>query len=130
MLVLALAFATVAWAATVSKPTVRVTRMSPTVVTGTGFQARERVAVTVSAKTAQRVVVVANVAGRFVARFAGFTIPRCTAYAISARGNKGSVASWKVTPDCAAPQGGAGPTNPGTEEPAAMFPTDPIPKKR
>ena len=71
-----------------------------------------------------------GVAGRFVARFAGFTIPRCTAYAISARGNKGSVASWKVTPDCAAPQGGAGPTNPGTEEPAAMFPTDPIPKKR
>jgi hypothetical protein len=106
---------------------VRVTNISPVVVRGTGFVARERVTVTVSAKTSRTRVVTATAAGSLVARFAHFTIGRCDAYAVKAKGSAGSRAFWKIAPMCA-------PATPGGDqtqaEPKPLEPTDPTPKKR
>jgi len=114
-------------AARVATARVSIVATSPVTVRGSGFVPRERVAVTVSAKTSSTKSVVASASGTFVVRFLHFTIARCTPYGVSAKGNRGSRASWKIAPMCAplSPTGGT-----TTTEPQPGYPTDPVPKKK
>jgi hypothetical protein len=120
LLVLA-AFLVLVTAAAASTRSARITvpSLSPVVVSGTGFRAGERVAVSVSSKSTQKKSVTASLRGRFRATFRGFSIPDCEQYSARAKGSRGSSASVKVMPECA-------PTGP-TGEP---YPIDPNPKKR
>ena len=95
--------------------------ISPVSLRGTGFVPRERVAVTVAAKITRKKTVTANLRGAFRATFTGFSIARCQAYAVRAKGNRGSTASAKVIPECAPP------AVPGTSD--TLLPIDPGPKK-
>jgi hypothetical protein len=105
---------------------VAIVKTSPVVVHGTGFVAAERVTVTVYAKTNRTRIVTATSTGTFVVRFAHFAIPRCTAYGVRAKGNHGSLVSWKIAPMCA-PAGTNGQTS---TEPSLLYPNDPVPKKK
>jgi hypothetical protein len=95
--------------------------IAPVSVRGTGFKARERVAVTVSAKVTKKKTVTASSRGAFRATFSGFSIARCQAYAVRAKGNRGSIAFAKVIPECA--QQGPGDAD------YPLNPVDPGPKK-
>jgi hypothetical protein len=97
---------------------VSVTSLSPVVVRGTNFLPNERVTVTVFAKGTRTKTVSANLPGGFRATFHTLSIGTCQAYAVRAKGNRGSTAFLKVIPECA-PEG-----------PDALFPIDPIPKHR
>jgi hypothetical protein len=96
--------------------------LSPVSVRGTSFLSDERVAVTVFAKSARTKTVTAGSRGGFRVTFTTVSIGACQAYAVRAKGNRGSVAFLKVTPECA-PTGSAGEPDPG-------LPSDPVPKKR
>ena len=74
---------------------------TPVAISGTGFRARERVTVSVSAKTTYEKVVVASRLGAFRTTFRGMKIDYCQFYSAKARGNRGSTASFKVIPECA-----------------------------
>lgn len=82
-------------------------RASPATVAGTGFQARERVVVTVTAGSSHlsKAVVVGD-HGAFVARFAkAVSAARCGHVVIVAVGAQGDRASWKSAPQsCGTPQ--------------------------
>jgi hypothetical protein len=88
---------------------VTVPSLSPVTVRGVGFRSRERVAITVSAKSTHTKTVTASRLGAFRASFPGFSIGYCEAYTARARGNRGSTAVLKVTPECA-PSGPAAPS--------------------
>jgi hypothetical protein len=96
--------------------------VSPVTVRGTGFKSGERVAVTVSSKVTKKKTVTASSRGGFKARFSGFSIARCQAYAVRAKGNRGSTAFAKVIPECAPPAVPSTSDNP-------LYPIDPKPKK-
>lgn len=78
-----------------------VTTTAPTTITGTGFKKHERVTVTVSASDTRTKRVVAGLRGGFTTTFKGFAIGRCVAYTVRAKGDRGSTALLKVTPECA-----------------------------
>jgi hypothetical protein len=92
--------------------------LSPVSVSGTSFRAHERVAVTVSAKSTRTKTVTAGARGGFKVTFTSLSLGTCQAYALRAKGNRGSIAFLKVTPVCAP-----------TGEPDPGLPSDPIPKK-
>jgi phosphate-selective porin len=123
LLVLA-AFLVLLPAAAASTRSARITvpSLSPVVVSGTGFRASERVAVSVSSKSTQKKSVTASLQGRFRATFRGFSIHYCEEYSARAKGNRGSTAFVKVIPECA-PTGPTGDLDTG-------LPIDPNPKKR
>jgi len=73
-------------------------------VQGASFKSRERVTVTVTAESTRTKTVKANLRGAFTATFAGFTVPRCEGYSVRAKGNRGSVATLKVIPECPPPR--------------------------
>jgi len=98
------------------------TSISPVSVRATGFKPGERVALTVSAKVTRKKTTTASMRGAFRATFSGFSIVRCQAYAVVAKGNRGSVASAKVIPECAPP-----PPTPSSSD--SLQPRDPNPKK-
>jgi hypothetical protein len=95
--------------------------ISPVSVRGTGFKSGERVALTVSSKVTRKKTVTASSRGAFRATFTGFSIGKCQAYSVRAKGNRGSTASAKVIPECAPPAA------PDPSEP--LYPIDPPPKK-
>ena len=77
-----------AWAPT---PVVRVLKLAPTVVRGTGFRRGEKVAVSFTSATAHLVIrTTASPSGAFTVSFARPLIKRCEAYAISAKGALGT----------------------------------------
>jgi hypothetical protein len=96
--------------------------LSPVSVSGTSFRSHERVAVTVSAKSTRTKTVTAGARGGFKVTFTSLSLGTCQAYALRAKGNRGSIAFLKVTPVCA-PSGPTGEPDPG-------LPRDPNPKKR
>ena len=112
------AFALSAHAATTRTPRVTVTDVAPFTVHGWQFVAHERVTVVVTVKSRHVHTVWATATGTFTTRFTSVSLGRCTAYAVRATGNRGSTAFFKVMPECPPP-----------DEPAALYPTDPIPKK-
>ncbi|HST15329.1 MAG TPA: hypothetical protein VLJ44_10825 [Gaiellaceae bacterium] len=79
---------------------VRLIGMSPAVVRGSGFYARERVTVTVRrGSTVMRKSVISTRGGAFTLRFArDVPAPGCQGLAISAVGAKGDRADWKTAP--------------------------------
>jgi hypothetical protein len=71
------------------------------VVLGTGFGARERVALTLRAPAGSRLVRVrATRAGSFRARFAGLRVDRCAGFSVTAVGSRGSRAVLQAAPAC------------------------------
>jgi hypothetical protein len=98
---------------------VSVSALTPVTVRGTSFRPSERVRLTVSAKGSHTKTVIANARGNFKATFTGFSIGRCDAYLVRAKGSRGSSAFLRVIPECA-------PEGPNLD---ALFPSDPIPKK-
>ena len=101
--VLAAAFLVVLPAAhgSTRKAHITMTSLAPVTVSGTGFRAKERVTVSVSAKATHKKVVVASRLGAFRATFRGMQIGYCQFYSAQAKGNRGSTASLKVIPECA-----------------------------
>jgi hypothetical protein len=93
------------------------TSVSPVSVRATGFKSGERVTLTVSAKVKRKKTVTAGSRGGFRATFSGFSIKRCQAYAVIAKGNRGSTAAAKVVPECAPPPA------PSSSDP--LYPIDP-----
>jgi hypothetical protein len=93
----------------------------PFSVRGLEFKSGERVSVTLSATRQRTKSVQATSRGTFTVTFPAVSLGRCQAYAVRAKGNRGSTASLKVIPECA-PHGPAG-------QPDAPMPKDPIPKK-
>jgi hypothetical protein len=96
--------------------------ISPVSVRATGFKSGEGVVVTVSSKVTRKKTVTAGSRGAFRATFTGFSIAKCQAYSVRAKGNRGSTASARVIPECAPPAA------PDPSEP--LHPIDPPPKKR
>jgi hypothetical protein len=82
---------------------ITITSRSPVVVRGTGFRPSERVTVSVSAKSTYRKIVTASRLGAFRVTFRGMAIGACQFYSAQAKGSRGSTASLKVIPECAAP---------------------------
>ena len=80
-----------------ARPHLKVTSLAPARVAGSGFQARERVVVTVSGTaTHLKRAVLTSAAGTFVARFtAGVSAPGCHQVAVVALGARGDRAAWK-----------------------------------
>jgi hypothetical protein len=79
---------------------IRLTALSPAVVHGTGFYARERVTVTIrGASAVLRKSVISTTGGAFTLRFAG-AVPAggCVGLAVSAVGARGDRADWKSAP--------------------------------
>ena len=79
---------------------VRLTDLSPAVVHGSGFYARERITVTVrGGTTVMQKSVISTTGGAFTLRFAG-DVPAagCEGLAVSAVGAKGDRADWKTAP--------------------------------
>jgi hypothetical protein len=91
--------------------------LSPVSVRGGGFKSGERVTLTVSAKATHKKAVTANARGAFRATFKGFSIGRCQAFGVVAKGNRGSTAAAKLIPECAPP------AVPGPSDP--LLPNDP-----
>jgi hypothetical protein len=92
-----------AWGA--SRPQVRLVAISPASVAGTGFQARERVAVKVTGGSNHLArMVVTSARGTFVARFARALSPTgCGQLVIAAVGARGDRAAWKSPPKSCGP---------------------------
>ena len=101
VLALLVAVASSTAVAATKRARVAVASTAPVTVEGSGFRSSERVTVTFVATEARRKVVTASANGAFTARFAGTTVPRCEGYFIRAKGNRGSLAVVKVTPECA-----------------------------
>ena len=76
---------------------------TPLTVRGTLFRAAERVVVVAQANGEHRRTVTTSTRGTFLIRFAGVALGNCTGYVIRASGNRGSYASLRVIPECAAP---------------------------
>ncbi len=91
---------------------------APFTVRGSSFQPSERVALLVSAKGQWQRTVIASSTGSFVVRFPRLAVLGCSGYYVRARGNRGSLAVIKVTPECPPPQPVDG-----------LYPSDPTPKR-
>ena len=89
--------------ASTSAARITVVSRSPVAVQGSGFRASERVTVTVSVKTTHTKIVTASRLGNFRATFWRVSIGNCQFYSARAKGSRGSTASLKVIPECAAP---------------------------
>jgi hypothetical protein len=99
--VLVLLFALAAPAAAGPRvPRIWLSDRSPVSVTGRGFQAQERVKVTVSESGSRWAKsVVATTAGAFVAHFRVSVSGRCgSMLVVTAAGSEGSRATWKLMP--------------------------------
>jgi hypothetical protein len=94
-------FVPVAAEASRSTAHVTVTTLSPFTVHGTGFRSRERVRVTVAARTTQWKRVTATRRGRFTTTFTRVTLGHCEMYTVRATGSRGSTAILRVIPECA-----------------------------
>ena len=79
---------------------VTVPSKSPVTVRGTRFLPNEIVRVTVSASSTRIKKVTANARGAFRTTFRGFSIKYCEPYTVRAKGNRGSLATVNVIPDC------------------------------
>jgi len=88
----------------VVRPHLSVPDTAPFTVRGTGFRIGERVSIVVNARNRASRTVTAGVAGGFLARMPAVELGSCPAYAVQARGSRGSRASLKVVPECAALQ--------------------------
>jgi len=90
--------------ATSSSPTLRVTGVAPVRIVGTGFKARERVTVVVTAGARRLTRFVTTRGGAFVATF-DLSLPRCgTGFEATATGAGGDKALYRYTSrDCAQP---------------------------
>ena len=108
MLVAALGAGT-AVAGTRAKAKVSMMSTAPVTVRGTSFHSRERVTVTVTASSTRTKTVTANAHGVFTATFPHFAIGHCVGYEIRAKGNHGSLATLKLTPECPPPAGSKSP---------------------
>ena len=98
--VLLLVLALPAGAAPPRRATLDLASIAPLVVKGRGFGTVERVALTASAPSAQRVMsVVARRNGSFTARF-GLRVEKCTTLTVRAVGVRGSRAILQVEPGC------------------------------
>jgi hypothetical protein len=73
---------------------------APLTVAGSGFLAGERVTVTAFTKTRYVRSVTATQAGRWRVVFRRAEVGACEAYAITARGDRGSRATIKFMPEC------------------------------
>src|ERR1051326_8040100 len=82
-------------AASMNTARVSVATASPVSVRGTGFKSGERVTLTVSAKLTRRKTVDANARGAFRTTFSHFSIARCQAYMVVAKGTRGSTATLR-----------------------------------
>ena len=89
-------------------PTLRVVSATPLIVAGSGFEARERITVTVLTSLGPRIVRTrATAAGRFRAKLGVFTQPCGKPFAVRARGTGGSVAMLRLeAPPCVPPPTG------------------------
>jgi hypothetical protein len=97
------ALAPAAWAA--ARPQLHLVAASPARVSGSGFLARERVAVKVTGGSNHLArTVVTNARGAFVARFTRAVSPvACGQLVIAAVGAKGDRAAWKSPPRSCGP---------------------------
>jgi hypothetical protein len=73
---------------------------SPLTVAGSGFDARERVTVTVWTKERRARTVTASATGRWRLVFRAAEVRACEPYSIVAKGDHGSRASLKFMPEC------------------------------
>jgi hypothetical protein len=98
--VLVLLLALPAAAATPRRATLKLAELAPLIVEGRAFGARERVVLTATAPSSQRMLaVVAWRNGSFTARF-GLRVGRCTPITVRAVGSRGSRAILQVEPGC------------------------------
>ena len=98
--VLVLVLALPAAAAPPRRATLELASLAPLVVNGGGFGKLERVALTATAPSAQRMLgVVARRNGSFTARFA-LRLGRCATFTVRAVGLRGSRAILQVEPGC------------------------------
>ena len=114
----------VANAAPSRAPRLAITDLSPFTVYGSGFASNERVKLTVDVKARVVRSVVANAKGAFTARFATVRIEKCSSYVVRAAGAAGSAVTKKVLAECPTPENATG------DEPPALYPNDPTPKKK
>jgi hypothetical protein len=98
-----------------------VTARHPVTVAGRGFHPGERVRVVLYLDRTRAANATASARGRFVVRYSA-TLDRCAAIRVVARGNRGSVASFALAPQCA-------PARPQPQSDDALFPYDPQPKR-
>jgi hypothetical protein len=102
--VLAATVATFASARAATRPALRLVDTSPVAFRGTGFEAHERVRISVYAGTRATRRVTAGLRGAFTVRFAGLDPSACAGFSALAVGNEGSRASFKRPPGmCPAP---------------------------
>jgi hypothetical protein len=85
------------------KASIAVAAQAPLSIRGAGFEGRERVRVTVRARTTATRVVRASTTGAWRASFAGIVADRCSTVRIAARGGSGSTATLKLLPAPACP---------------------------
>jgi hypothetical protein len=87
----------VATAQSASTPRLQVVDRSPLIVHGTGFGARERVAVTVTTDgDRMRYGVIATLRGTFTARFDEIRLDACTGATLVAAGRRSEVVTLKI----------------------------------
>ena len=98
--VLVLLLALPAGAAQPRRATLKLDELAPLIVEGRSFGARERVVLTATAPSAQRMLgIVARRNGSFTARFA-LRLDQCTPLTVRAVGSRGSRAILQVEPGC------------------------------
>ena len=97
--VLVLLLALPAAAAQRQRATLKLASLAPLVVTGDGFARRERVVLTASAPSAQRMVALVARNGAFTARF-DLRVGPCAPLTVRAVGAAGSRAILQVEPGC------------------------------
>ena len=82
---------------------VSIVSAGPFTIHGAGFRSRERVTVTVAANGTSTKIVRATRRGAFTVTFKGFSVPHCEGYTVRAKGNRGSLATLSLTPECPPP---------------------------
>jgi hypothetical protein len=78
------------------RPTLRLLERQPLVVRGQHFKAGEHVTVALVSREERSLPVTANGDGSFTISFGDVEITRCEAFAVSARGSRGSRAALKL----------------------------------
>jgi hypothetical protein len=104
MAVLALVFALAVGLGTRAeavRPHVSVTDESPFTVRGMGFSSGEHVRVVVHARNHVSRMAITGVRGGFLVRLPAVKLGSCPRYGVTATGNRGSRASFKVVRECA-----------------------------
>jgi hypothetical protein len=80
----------------ITKPTLRIADTTPLAVQGVHFRSAERVTVVVASNGRHAKVVRASQLGRFVVRFASVNPDVCNGFVVTATGNRGSRATYKL----------------------------------